>query len=217
MVLPGTLAPGSDANAGTIGDFEVVGELDLSNSQVQIDLSAASGTTDSDQITVSETATLTGGTLSFSFSGNEFEIGQQFLILATGNSLGTSFAIQGDAFAIPDRPFLELVEETLLVHQLSGSIYPSLIGAEINHIQNNLESVRDRVVLQRYHAVAPPAIMPWVRAYGVSARAETDHCNTNGYYQDFFGVELGFALSNQQGLSSHVSAHHGGGDVDSWD
>lgn len=75
ILLPGTLAPGSNANAGTIGEFEVVGDLDLSNSQVQIDLSAAAGTTNSDQITVSETATLTGGMLSFNFSGDQFETG----------------------------------------------------------------------------------------------------------------------------------------------
>lgn len=100
------------------------------------------------------------------------------------------------------------------VNQLSGSIYPSLIGAEINQIQNNLESIRDRVVLQRYQGVESPAIMPWVRAYGVSARAETDHCSTNGYYQNFGGLELGLALSNRQGLSSHVFAHLGGGDLD---
>ncbi|WP_372898219.1 autotransporter domain-containing protein [Stieleria sp.] len=282
--LPGTLAPGESANAGSIGTFEVVGDLDLTDATVQIDLSTSGGTTTNDLIRVNGNATLTDATLSFNFVGSQFEVGQKFLILDSSSGFASSFSNQSDSFAIPDRPFLELVEDSsptspsgytslgnqlgftvqdnnvpfssivtgcnqlsavailesfrgagpsgttsqpavkalvnssgesmiAAVNQLSGSIYPSLIGAEITHIQNNLESVRDRVMLQRYPGVQPPAIMPWIRAYGVSATTDQDDCSTVGYHQEFGGMELGLALSNKQGFSSHAFAHLGGGDV----
>ncbi|MCS7468513.1 autotransporter outer membrane beta-barrel domain-containing protein [Stieleria sp. ICT_E10.1] len=98
---------------------------------------------------------------------------------------------------------------------LSGSIYPSLIGAEIVHIQNNMESIRDRVLLQRYPGIEPPAIMSWARAYGVSSSADSDHCQTLGYYQEFGGMEVGVAVSDKNGLSSHAFAHLAGGKLES--
>ncbi|MCA9135128.1 MAG: autotransporter domain-containing protein [Planctomycetales bacterium] len=273
MTILGALSPGANANAGTIGTFDVVGDLDLSNGQLQVDLNASNGSTSEDRVTVSGDATVTGATLAFRFSGDQFQTGQQFLILDAGTALSTTFSNQTDAFAIPNRPFLELIADTsgaftadqlgftvqdngvsfatvvdgcnqlsavailedlrgtghtgvdALVNSsgdtmssaanaLSGSIYPSLIGAEITHIQNNLESIRDRVMLQRYEGVAPPAIMSWARAYGVSAQVKEDHCKTLGYYQEFGGMELGLAVSNQQGLSSHCFAHLGGGKVE---
>lgn len=269
IVLPGTLAPGANANAGTIGQFEVVGDLNLTDAQVQIDLSTTGGTPTSDMVTVTGDATLTDATLAFNFIGDQFEEGQQFSFFDATNLLGTSFSNQSDLFAVPDRPFLELFDDSpglnqirfavrdngnsfstvvtgcnqlsaaailddrrggtagtalvsssgstvvAAINQLSGSIYPSLIGAEIMHIQNNVESVRDRVMLQRYPGVESPAMMPWIRAYGVSAQVNDDACSTVGYYQEFGGMELGLALSNKQGFSSHVFAHLGGGNVNS--
>lgn len=272
ITVPGTFAPGANASAGTLGTFDVVGDLDLSNSQTQIDLSTNGGTPDSDLISVSETVTLSGANLSFNFSGGQFEVGQQFLVIDAGNPITTSFDNQGARFDIPDRPFISAFEDTSLantqlgfiiqdngdpfssvvsgcnqasavlvledlrgtgqagvdalvnssgdsmvaaVNALSGSIYPSLIGAEIVHVQNNLESIRDRVMLQRYSGVDAPAFMPWIRGYGVSARTTDDDCETLGYYHEFGGAELGFAVSNKQGLSSHVFAHLGSGDLNS--
>ncbi|WP_167546800.1 autotransporter family protein [Stieleria maiorica] len=266
----GTLSPGANANAGTIGIFDVDGDLDLTGGTVQLDLSTSGGTTTSDRVTVSGTATVDSADLSIRFNGDQFAAGQTFLVLDAGTISGT-LSSPTPPIDVPDRPFLELVFDSSLpanqigfaiqdngapfstvvtgcnqlsavevfedlrgsshtgvdalvnsagetmvaaANAISGSIYPSLIGAEIVHIQNNIESIRDRVLLQRYDGVRPPAIMSWARAYGVSASTEEDHCETPGYYQEFGGMELGLGLSNKNGLSSHLFAHLGGGKLE---
>jgi outer membrane autotransporter protein len=101
----------------------------------------------------------------------------------------------------------------LAVNQLSGSIYPSLIGAEINHIQNNLESVRDRVALQFDARPGELAWTPWIRGYGVSGQVEPDECQTPGYRQELGGMELGCGLSRGGPFSAYVFAHLAGGNL----
>ena len=274
LQVPGTLAPGANADPGTIGTLNVTGDLDLSSAQVQLDISATGGSTSSDLVNVTGTATVAGATLDPNFIGNEFAIGQQFLVLDTTNALGGAFANQGDVFAVPNQPFLQAVndftrapndfgfliedngnsfttivsgcnqtsasvlldqlqasgtpptavvalrngstEQVLLaVNQLSGSIYPSLIGAEINHIQNNLESVRDRIALQLNSPSSQRAIHPWVRAYGVNGQVDHDDCQTMGYHHQIGGIELGCGLGSTNGLTAHTFAHLATANLDS--
>lgn len=269
----GTLSPGRTTAIGDIGRIDINGDLDVAGGLFQADLSTVGGTPLADNVVASQAINVANSQLAFRFNGDRFEAGQQFAILQSGTGLTGTFANQASSFAIPNRPFLELVQDTdpilsttqlrynvqdngvafstvvtgrnrlsavatfeelrgtgqtgvnALVNSsgesmvsaanaLSGSIYPSLIGAEITHIQNNVESVRDRVLLQRYACVEAPAIMPWIRGYGVAANVDEDQSGTLGYYQEFGGMELGLAISNKNGLSSHVFAHLGGGDLE---
>ena len=271
LVAPGTVAPGASANAGSIGTFNVTGDLDVSNAQLPLDISASGGTTTNDLITVTGTATVTDAVLAPNFIGTEFAVGQQFVVLNANPIFGT-FANQTDVFALPNNPFLQAIQDATLapndfgfliedngnpftsvvtgcnqlsaaavldqlqasgtppasvlalrngsadqvvmaVDQLSGSIYPSLIGAEINHIQNNLESVRDRVALQFDARPGELTWTPWVRGYGVSGQVNRDDCQTPGYRQEIGGMELGCGLSPGGAVSAYIFAHLAGGDL----
>ncbi|EMI18430.1 serine protease [Rhodopirellula maiorica SM1] len=100
------------------------------------------------------------------------------------------------------------------VDQLSGSIYPSLIGAEINHIQNNLESIRDRVVMQTDLDRRQCQITPWVRAYGITSEVDQDDLQTVGYRHQVGGLELGGGVASPNGLALHSFAHLASGDLE---
>ncbi|WP_372723730.1 autotransporter domain-containing protein, partial [Novipirellula sp.] len=102
----------------------------------------------------------------------------------------------------------------MAVNQLSGSIYPSLIGAEINHIQNNLESVRDRVVLQTDRDRSQCQITPWVRGYGITGEVDQDDLQTAGYRHQVGGLELGGGVASPNGLAVHSFAHLAWGDLE---
>ncbi len=102
----------------------------------------------------------------------------------------------------------------MAVNQLSGSIYPSLIGAEINHIQNNLESVRDRVVMQTDRDRSQCQITPWVRAYGITGEVDQDDLQTAGYRHQVGGLELGGGVASPNGLAVHSFAHLAWGDLE---
>jgi uncharacterized protein with beta-barrel porin domain len=273
LEVPGTIAPGANANAGTIGTFNVTGNLNLSGGSTELDLSGAGGATSNDLINVVGIADVSGATLAPNFVGSEFAVGQTFLVLDTTNPILGTFTNQASAFQLPNNPFLQAIEDGLLgaddfgfliedngnpftsvavgcnqlsaatlldqlrvsgtppaaiaplrngstqevllaYDQLSGSIYPSLIGAEINHIQNNLESVRDRVVLQFISSPGGPTWTPWVRAYGVSGEVDRDDCQTPGYRHEIGGVELGCGLSSGGPLAAHIFAHLAGGDLE---
>ena len=94
----------------------------------------------------------------------------------------------------------------MAIDQLSGSIYPSLIEAEINHIQSNIASVRDRVSLQGLDAHRAKRVF-WTRGYGVSGQASRDDCRTIGYRQEIGGLELGMGLRGVNGWSFYTFAH----------
>ena len=99
------------------------------------------------------------------------------------------------------------------IAQVSGTLYPTLLGAEVNHIQNNLESVRDRVVLQRYSQGNNRGIVPWIRAYGFRGEVDTDDRGTNGYEYDAQGVELGLG-ADVGVVSAFLFAHLSSGDLE---
>jgi len=94
----------------------------------------------------------------------------------------------------------------MAVDQLSGSIYPSLINAEINHIQNNLASVRDRVSSQGTYVDSIQKVA-WARGYGASAQVDRDACETVGYQHVIGGVELGAGLRTNVGLAIYAFGH----------
>ncbi|PAY18498.1 serine protease [Rhodopirellula sp. SM50] len=106
-------------------------------------------------------------------------------------------------------------EVSMAIAQLSGSIYPSLIGAEINHIQNNLESVRDRVALQPLGPRTEPQAVFWTRGYGMSGQVDRDDCQTAGYRQEVGGLELGAGMRGTNGWSVYSFAHLSGGEINS--
>ena len=78
--------------------------LDVSNAQVQLDISATGGATANDQIVVTGTAMVTNATLAPNFIGSEFESGQQFLVLDATATAG-AFTNAATQFALPNNPF----------------------------------------------------------------------------------------------------------------
>jgi len=100
------------------------------------------------------------------------------------------------------------------VSQLSGTIYPSLINGEINQIHNQLQSMRDRVVMQPDSLVKNGSWVPWVRGYGMTLSADIDDCSTEGYRQEVTGVELGTGLLSASGLGLHGFFQLGSTDTD---
>ena len=269
---PGSIAPGATASAGTVGTFNLTGNLNLSGAEVQLDISAAAGATSNDLINVIGTADVSGATLAPNFVGDEFAVGQTFLVLDATNPIVGAFTNQASVFALPSNPFLQAIQDgslgaddfgfliqdngnsfaslvtgcnqvsaaTLLdqlqaggappaavttlrngstgqvllaVDQLSGSIYPTLIGAEINQIQTSLESIRDRVTLQYMSAGHEPTWTPWVRGYGVGADVDQDDCQTPGYYYRVGGIELGCGLTSGGALAAYTFATLATGDL----
>lgn len=91
----------------------------------------------------------------------------------------------------------------LAVDQLSGSIYPSLIGAEIHHIQTNVASIRDRVAMHEI-GCQPVRRVVWARGYGASGKVSRDTSETVGYHQVIGGVELGTGLRTSSGLAFYA-------------
>ncbi len=93
------------------------------------------------------------------------------------------------------------------INQVSAVVYPSLVDSEINHLQNNLLSIRDRIVLQYDSLTQPETWSPWVRGYGISGNVDDDACLTSGYRQEIGGVELGTGWTSLNGLAFHGYTH----------
>ena len=102
----------------------------------------------------------------------------------------------------------------LAVNQLSGSIYPSLLVAEINHVQSNVESVRDRVAIHTNTTPCYPVLMPWLRAYGVTGEVDADDFETVGYRHRVGGAEIGVGIISQHGFRASVFGHIASADFD---
>ncbi|GAA4473409.1 autotransporter outer membrane beta-barrel domain-containing protein [Novipirellula rosea] len=276
MIVAGTLAPGADATAGTLGELNVAGNLDLTDASVEVDIADEAPTDESDLINVTGTATITDATLMPNFTGSQYKRGDSFDVLTSGSPVVGTFTNETDVYALPNRPFLEaamtvsasrdqfgfLVRDNeksfttvvsgsnqtsaagllddlraatstplaipvlrdssatdvvMAVNQLSGSIYPSLIGAEINHIQNNLESVRDRVVMQTDLDRSQCLLTPWARVYGISGEVDRDDHQTAGYRHKIGGLELGAGVASVNGLSFHTFSHLATGNLDTID
>ena len=264
LTSPGTISPGATAATGSFGTFEVTGDFDASNSTVNLDIRSEGGV-QSDLIIVGDTLTVSDAVMNPTFTGDDYEVGDQFTVLQA-NTISGAFANAGDIYAMPNNPFLQAIEDATLaanqfgfviedndvdfeavasgcnqssaarvldelrmeavplasisslrngsteqvnsaIEQLSGSIYPSLIGAEINHIQHNLESVCNRVALQPLAPRISNALIAWARAYGISGQVDRDQCQTVGYSQVVGGLELGAGLRRTDGLAFYTFAH----------
>ncbi|TWU14975.1 Autotransporter beta-domain protein [Novipirellula galeiformis] len=270
LMVAGTLAPGAAATPGSIGTFKVTGDLDLTDSNVELDISSSS--TSSDLIDVDGTLTVTDATLTPNFIGGQFKLGDNFKVFESTTPIVGGFENQSDTFALPNQPFLQAITDAsvsgeftfliqdngmnftdvvsgsnqtaaaalldrvradtptpspsieaknaadalrngttdqavMAIDQLSGSIYPSLIGAEIHHIQNNVESVRDRIAMQFGFDSDTLERAPWARVYGVTGEVDADEYETLGYRHRIGGMELGAGVAGNNGLSAHTFAH----------
>ncbi len=92
---------------------------------------------------------------------------------------------------------------TMAVNQLSGAIYANLLDAEIQHMQMNVGSIRDRIVMQLDHPVDLDVCKTWARGYGIDGKVGVDDCLTQGYSQRTGGIELGVARVNASGFAVH--------------
>lgn len=137
--------------------------------------------------------------------------GASFQSVASGCNQSSAAAILDELQALGTAAVMALRNESsesvaLAIDQLSGSIYPSLIGAEINHIQSNVASVRDRIALQQIADQSTEGVF-WARGYGISGKASRDACRTVGYLQEIGGLELGTGLRGANGLAVYTFAH----------
>ncbi|MGB7328084.1 MAG: autotransporter domain-containing protein [Rubripirellula sp.] len=146
--------------------------------------------------------------------------GESFTTLVTGCNAVTAAASMDEMLASGGTPAAITAlrdggeaQSMLAISQLSGGIYASLISAEINHIQNNIESVRDRIAGQRFYSRNETRLMPWVRAYGHSGEVDRDDCDTAGYRHEVAGIELGVGVDAGNAFTSHFFAHLGTGDL----
>ncbi|WP_404307092.1 autotransporter family protein [Neorhodopirellula lusitana] len=258
----GTIAPGDSSTAGVVGTLDVSGDIDASNSTLELDV--VGGTPDTnDVIQATGEINVTGATLTPNFVGLDYSVGKTFTVIDAGTVTG-ALNNAGDVFALPSNPFLEgaiapqaaqidiVIQDNGLdfvdvvdgcnqlvaaaeldrlrvnppgsavqaaaitvlrdgstaevaagVNQLSATIYPSLVDAEINAIQGNLHSIRDRVLLQREDLIHPNQWTPWIRGFGTYLDAGIDDCLTPGYTRDSAGIELGTGRMFECGLGIH--------------
>lgn len=137
--------------------------------------------------------------------------GASFQSVVSGCNQSSAAAVLDELQALGTAAVTALRNESadtvaLAVDQLSGSIYPSLIVAEINHIQSNVASVRDRIALQQIDDQSAEGGF-WARGYGVSGKASRDACRTVGYLQETGGLELGTGLRGANGWAVYAFAH----------
>lgn len=128
------------------------------------------------------------------------------LRVAINGAPGTFGGIEADV----DR--LRAVSSTQMstaFNELSGVIYPSIVDAEINHIHNNLISIRDRIVFQPEAFATVNQWTTWGRGYGLSGEVDTDTdgCLSPGYHQQLGGLELGTGYLHSSGLALHGFTH----------
>ena len=109
------------------------------------------------------------------------------------------------------------LQVTTAVNQLSGAIYANLLDAEIEHMQMNVGSVRDRIVMQLDHPVDLDVCQTWARGYGIDGEVGVDDCMTEGYHQQTGGLELGVARVNASGFAVHGFTHLANSTLDNGD
>lgn len=264
----GTIAPGTTAAAGSIGTLTVTGNLDASNSTIELDVTGDT-TLLNDQIIVTGTTDISGATLNPIFRGSNYEIGDTITVLESDGALTGDFVDTGE-FQLQNNPFLEAEDAKVgneirltiqdnelnfaqvvqgcnniaaaaafdeirslpgldvlrngstqqvatVVNQLSGSIYANLLDAEIQHMQMNLNSIRDRVVMELDHPRDLDITKAWARGYGMDGQVGVDDCLTEGYHQQTGGLELGAARFNTNGLAIHGFAHLANSDLNNGD
>ncbi|MFG0289699.1 MAG: autotransporter outer membrane beta-barrel domain-containing protein [Rhodopirellula sp. JB044] len=97
--------------------------------------------------------------------------------------------------------------------QLAGTLYPSLVDAQINEAHNGVHILRDRVLMQRLEVTTDGSCSPWVRAFGMSLDTGEDHCPTEGYRREIAGVELGTGYFSTAGLGFNGFVQLGSADT----
>ncbi len=254
----GTIAPGLSASSGSVGRIAVNGNLDASNSTIELDITG-NNPTQNDMVTVTGTTNIANATLQPQFIGSNYEIGDTLTLLQSTGTLSGTFANTGP-FQLPNNPFMEAEivsnpndveldigdnnrsfadvvagsnsiaaanafdqvrtggsapagitelrngstqQVNTAVNQLSGAIYSNLLDAEIQHMQMNLGSIRDRIVMQLDHPAEFDVCQTWARGYGIDGKVGVDDFLTQGYSQRTGGVELGVARVTASGFAVH--------------
>ena len=138
--------------------------------------------------------------------------GLLFTEVVSGCNQSSAARLLDQAFTSPTPPDAILAlrngstdDVLMAVNQRSGSIYPSLIGAEINHVQTGLDSVRNMIVRQA--VCCRRGLTPWARGFGTTSEVEMDDCQTTGYRHETGGVELGSGFGLGCGVATSVFSH----------
>jgi len=111
VTASGIIAPGANANAGTVGRLIIEGDLDATNATIQVDI--LGDVPNNDLIDVDGDVTITGATLVPTFTDSVYSAGTTFSVIEATGSLTTVFANATDVFQLTGNPFLEARIETL--------------------------------------------------------------------------------------------------------
>ncbi|MFG0255213.1 MAG: autotransporter outer membrane beta-barrel domain-containing protein, partial [Rhodopirellula sp. JB053] len=99
------------------------------------------------------------------------------------------------------------------VNQFSGTIYTSLVGGQIQQVQDNIHGFRDRIIFHSDSASEIGRWSPWIRAFGSNMSVDADECLTLGYRQESAGVDLGTGRVWASGVGVHGFARLGSTDT----
>ena len=146
VTASGIIAPGDSESAGDIGELLIDGDLDTSNSTIQVDVTGGSS---SDLISVIGNADITGATLDPNFIGSAYSIGDTFTVIEATAGVSGALANAADTFDLPSNPFLEasintLASEVQLEVQDNGLTFNSLYEG-CNDLASSAEIDRLRV------------------------------------------------------------------------
>ncbi|MBB3208490.1 hypothetical protein FHS27_004319 [Rhodopirellula rubra] len=115
IAVSGTIAPGSSEAAGVIGDLIIVGQLDATDSTIEVDIMGGAPASN-DLIDVTGEAIVTDATLAPNFVGSDYSAGDSFTVITASTSVTGTLANSTDEFQLPSNPFLEA-----LINAASGN------------------------------------------------------------------------------------------------
>ncbi|MCM2373414.1 autotransporter family protein [Aporhodopirellula aestuarii] len=106
IAVSGTIAPGSSETAGVIGNLIITGQLDATDSTIQVDVMGGAPTSH-DLIDVTGEAIVTDATLTPNFVGSDYSAGDSFTVITASTGVTGTLANSTNVFQLPSNPFLE--------------------------------------------------------------------------------------------------------------
>ncbi|WDQ14968.1 autotransporter family protein [Rhodopirellula sp. P2] len=111
VTASGVIAPGADSNTGTVGTLFITGDLDATDSTIQVDI--LGDVPSNDLIDVAGDVTVTDATLIPTFAGADYSVGDTFSVIEATGTVTPAFANAAEVFELSSNPFLEATINTL--------------------------------------------------------------------------------------------------------
>ncbi|GAB5513737.1 MAG: hypothetical protein Rhob2KO_14620 [Rhodopirellula baltica] len=152
VTASGVIAPGADSNTGTVGTLFITGDLDATDSTIQVDI--LGDVPSNDLIDVTGNVIVTDSTLVPTFAGSNYSAGDTFSVIEATGTVTPAFANASEVFELSSNPFLEATINTLpssvdLVVRDNGVTFVSVLEG-----CNQLAAAAE---LDRLRLGAPPA------------------------------------------------------------